>query len=62
MVHHRNPADIKLLRHLARLGLIDLPDAEPHECLLKLIAFGPTRFVSDAFNIFDSVVVLAGLR
>lgn len=31
------------------------------ECALKLIAFGPIRFVSDNFNIFDTVVVLAGL-
>ena len=31
------------------------------ECILKLVAFGPLRFFCDNFNIFDTVVVLAGL-
>ena len=31
------------------------------ECVLKLVAFGPLRFFCDNFNIFDTVVVLAGL-
>merc|ERR1711871_1516600 len=27
------------------------------ECLLKIVAFGPIRYVKDSWNIFDSVIV-----